>query len=67
MKKNIGDDDRIIRFVLASLFLVLYLQDIVKDAWGIVFVSLAGMFILTSAVGFCPLYSLFRVDTNRNK
>ena len=67
MKKNLGDDDRVVRLVSAFLLIVLYLQGIVKDPWGIVLPVLAGLLIITAIIGFCPLYPLFRANTNQDK
>lgn len=67
MKKNMGNTDRVLRLVLAALFVVFFLNGIVTGIWGIILLVLAGIFVLTSFVGFCPLYSLFRINTNRGK
>jgi len=64
MKKNLGTADRIIRILLAAVFAYLYLGGLVTGTWGIVLVVLAVVFILTSLVGFCPLYALLRLHTN---
>ncbi|HET9744633.1 MAG TPA: DUF2892 domain-containing protein [Chitinophagaceae bacterium] len=63
MKKNMGTTDRIIRLLLAALFAYLYFGGIVTGTWSIV-LALAGLvFVLTSLVGFCPLYALFGIHT----
>lgn len=67
MKKNMGNNDRAIRLVLAALFVVLYLNNIVIGIWGIILLALAGIFTITSVVGFCPLYTLLKINTNRGK
>ena len=67
MKKNMGSTDRIIRFILAAIFIVLYFTDTVIGIWGIVLLVLAGVFILTSFVSFCPLYAPFGLSTCPNK
>jgi len=67
MKKNMGNNDRAARLVLAALFVVLFFNGFVTGTWGIVLLVLAGIFVVTSFVGFCPLYSLFRINTNRGK
>jgi hypothetical protein len=67
MKKNMGNNDRVLRLVLAALFVVLFANGVVVGTWGIILLALAGIFTLTSFVGFCPLYSLFRINTNRGK
>ncbi|MCQ3938992.1 MAG: DUF2892 domain-containing protein [Chloroflexi bacterium] len=63
MKRNMSDLDRIVRVVLAALFVYLYFGGIVTGALGIVLVVLAGVFLLTSVVAFCPLYVPFKFST----
>lgn len=63
MKKNMGSADRIIRILLAALFAYLYFGGIVTGTWGLVLVILGGVFVLTSLVGFCPLYAPFGIST----
>lgn len=63
MKKNMGTADRIIRILLAAVFAYLYFGGIVTGTWGLVLVVLGGVFVLTSLVGFCPLYAPFGIST----
>jgi Protein of unknown function (DUF2892) len=63
MKKNIGTTDRIIRILLAAVFAYLYFGGIVTGTLGLVLVILGGVFLLTSLVSFCPLYTLFGLNT----
>ncbi len=65
LNKNMGTTDRIIRLVLAALFLVLYFGNIVGGVLGIVLLILAVVFILTSIVSFCPLYVPFKISTRK--
>ncbi len=65
LNKNMGTLDRIIRLVLAALFLVLYFGNIVGGVLGIVLPILAVVFILTSTVSFCPLYVPFKISTRK--
>ncbi len=68
MKKNMSNSDRLIRLVLAVIFVVLYFQNIVTGVAGIILLVLAGIFVLTSLVNFCPLYKLLGINTgSRNK
>lgn len=67
MKKNMGSTDRIIRFIVAAIFIGLYFTNTVTGIWGIVLLVLAGVFILTSFVSFCPLYAPFGLSTCPNK
>jgi hypothetical protein len=63
MKKNMGNADRIVRILLAAVFAYLYFGGIVTGTLGLVLVILGGVFVLTSLVNFCPLYSLFGIST----
>lgn len=63
MKKNMGTADRIIRLIVAAIFATLYFTQTVTGTLGIVLLVLAGVFILTSIVSFCPLYTLFGIKT----
>ena len=63
MKKNMGNADRLIRLVLAAVFAILYFGDFVQGTFGIVLIVLAAMFVLTSFISFCPLYTLFGLNT----
>ena len=63
MKKNMGSADRIIRFIVAAIIAVLYFKEIIGGTLGIIRLVLAGVFVLTSFVSFCPLYAPFGVST----
>ena len=67
MKKNMGSPDRIIRTILATVFVVLYFTGTVTGTWGIILLVLAGVFILTSLIGMCPLYAIVGMNTCPNK
>lgn len=67
MKKNMGTADRIIRILFAAIFAALYFTGTVTGTWGIVLLVLAGIFILTSVVSFCPLYAPFGLKTCATK
>lgn len=67
MKKNMGSADRMIRLLLAAIFAGLYFTDTVTGTFGIVLVVLAGVFVLTSLLSFCPLYTLFGMSTCKVK
>lgn len=63
MKKNMGSADRIIRVILAAIIATLYFTDILTGTLGIVLLVLSVVFVLTSLVGFCPLYAPFGLKT----
>jgi hypothetical protein len=63
MKQNMGMVDRIIRVIIASVFLALFFTGTVTGTVGIVLVVLGAVFMLTSLVSFCPLYTLVGLNT----
>jgi len=63
MKKNMGSADRIIRVAIALVFVALYFGNVVTGTWGIVLLVLAGVFVATSLVSFCPLYIPIGLNT----
>ncbi len=63
MKINMGGTDRIIRIILALLVGVLYWQGIIDGTLAYVLIALAAIFVLTSFIGFCPLYRLVGLNT----
>ena len=63
LAKNMGTTDRIIRFIVAAIFAVLYFTGVVSGTFGIVLLALAVIFALTAAITFCPLYLPFGIST----
>lgn len=63
MKKNMGNADRIIRVIIAAIVGVLYFTGTISGTLGIVLLVLAGVFVLTSLISFCPLYAPFGFKT----
>ena len=63
MKKNMGSIDRIARTIIAVVLAVLYFNGILSGTLGIVLLVIAGIFVLTSFVSFCPLYAPFGIST----
>lgn len=63
MKRNMSNVDRIARVVIAALFAYLYFGGIVTGTFGIVLVVLGAVFLLTSVISFCPLYTIFNFST----
>ncbi|MBK7252627.1 MAG: DUF2892 domain-containing protein [Ignavibacteria bacterium] len=63
MKKNMGNADRFIRIFVAVIFAILYLTNTITGTLGIVLLALAIIFLLTSFISFCPLYTVIGVNT----
>lgn len=65
MKKNMGTVDRVIRILIAVVVVVLFLTHVVTGTLGIILMVLAGVFVLTSLISFCPLYLPFGLSTRK--
>lgn len=63
MKKNMGSTDRIVRSIIAAVIAVLFFTKMITGTLGIVLLVLAGIFLLTSFVSFCPIYAPFGIST----
>ncbi|MBL7843926.1 MAG: DUF2892 domain-containing protein [Cyclobacteriaceae bacterium] len=63
MKKNMGNTDKAIRIVLAIVFAALYFTNTVTGTLGLVLLILGAVFVLTSVVSFCPLYTIVGLNT----
>ena len=63
MKENMGSVDRLIRVVIAVAVAALYFTGVIPGTLGIVLLVVAGIFLLTSLVSFCPLYAPFGLST----
>jgi hypothetical protein len=63
MKKNMGTTDRTIRILIAVTLSVLYFTGVLGGGMGIAALIVAGVMLLTSLIGFCPLYTLVGISS----
>lgn len=63
MKKNIGTTDRIVRIVLALVFIALYFTGNITGLIGIALMILSVVFVATGFMSFCPLYAIFGLNS----
>ena len=61
-----GSLDRIIRLLIVVVVAVLYFSGVISGTLALILGILAIIFLVTSLVGFCPLYVPFKIST-RNK
>ncbi|NLI68617.1 MAG: DUF2892 domain-containing protein [Bacilli bacterium] len=64
MQKNVGSTDKVIRWIIGLILLSLlfFLEG------GVRYIGLIGLIpILTAIFGFCPLYTLFKLNTNKQE
>lgn len=67
MTKNMGTLDRVIRLLIAVLIAVLYLTHVISGVAAVVLGIVAGGFVITSLVGFCPLYVPLKMSTRKQQ
>lgn len=67
MKKNIGNGDRFLRIILGIIGIILGLSGSFEGVLKWVFLVIGTVLIVTSFVQFCPLYTIFGVNTCKVK
>lgn len=65
MNKNMGTIDRVIRTLLALTVIVLYFTGMISGVAALILGVFAFIFLLTSFIGFCPLYVPLRLSTRK--
>jgi len=63
MNKNMGTTDKIIRILIVIGIAILYFTNIISGTVAIIAIAVAAIFLVTSAIGICPLYSIFGLKT----
>jgi hypothetical protein len=67
MKKNMGLIDKVVRILVAIVVIALYFTNVISGVLAIILLIFAGVFILTSLLGFCPLYIPFGLNTGKKE
>ena len=67
MKANIGSLDKFIRIGLAIVLIILFYNSTLTGTLGIVALLVALILTITSLVNFCPLYTIFKMNTISKK
>lgn len=67
MKKNMGNSDRGVRIVIALAVAALYYFKVVEGTLAYILLAFAVIFLITSFIGFCPLYSPLKINTCKKK
>jgi hypothetical protein len=63
MNVNVGKADKLIRLLIAAVAAIVAFSVGAGSLLGIVLLLVAGVMLVTAAVGFCPLYRLFGMST----
>jgi len=67
MRKNMGSADKAIRILIAIVVISLYFGNIISGTTAIILLVLSAVLILTSFMGFCPLYMPFGISTRKKQ
>lgn len=67
MKKNMGGLDRTIRIIIALVLVALYYFKVIEGTLAYVLLAISGIFLLTSLINFCPLYTILGINTCKVK
>lgn len=67
MKKNMGQIDKIIRGIIAAIIAILYITNVISGTIALILGAFAVIFLITSFVSFCPLYTPFGINTRSKK
>ncbi len=66
LKKNMGTLDKTIRISIAFILLGLYIGgNIPQEKLALVIISVCAIFLITSVIGFCPLYFILKISTKK--
>lgn len=60
-----GNIDRIIRILVAIAIILLWYTGMISGTLAIVALVIAGIFVLTSWMNFCPLYTVIGLSTKK--
>lgn len=67
MKANMGTVDKVIRILVAIVIIGLYFANQISGTAAIILLVIAGAFILTSFMSFCPLYLPLGISTRKKE
>ena len=67
MKKNMGTVDKVIRILIALVFVTLYFTNVISGTLAIILLVLSAILVVTSLLGFCPLYLPVGISTLKRK
>ncbi len=66
MKSNMSNFDRAVRAIVAIVIFVLMATNVLTGTLAWVLFAVAAVFLATSLVSFCPLYTLLGISTKKS-
>ena len=67
MKLNVGTIDKAVRILAAVIIAGLYFANIISGTIAIILLVVAGIFIVTSMISFCPIYWTLGISTRKKE
>ena len=67
MKKNVGNTDKLIRYIIALIAIVIAISGLVISPWTYVLYAIAAIMILTAFSSTCPIWLATGFNTLKNK
>jgi hypothetical protein len=67
MKPNMGTTDKVIRLLIVCVVASLYYINVITGMLAFVLLLLAGVFLFTSMLSFCPLYLPLGISTRKKE
>lgn len=58
-----GSLDRFIRLAVVMLISFLSMKEVINETLSLILLGVSIIFLLTSLIGYCPLYSVFGIQT----
>jgi len=58
-----GGLDKVIRVILALIAGILVYFEVIDGPLAYILLTITGIFVITSLVGFCPLYGIFGINS----
>jgi hypothetical protein len=65
MKKNMGTIDKVIRILVAVLVVILYFTNVISGTPGIILLALSAVLVVTTVLGFCPIWLALGLSTSK--
>ncbi|MDX8389703.1 MAG: DUF2892 domain-containing protein [Mariprofundaceae bacterium] len=63
MKSNVGNIDRVLRFVAGAAVIAFGYMGGLESPWNIVAIGAGSVFVLTALIKFCPIYTILGMNT----
>jgi hypothetical protein len=60
-----GTIDKVIRILVAVLVVILYFTNIISGTPGIILLALSAVLVVTTVLGFCPIWMALGLSTSK--